>query len=343
MKEQESFLARFTPVAKMQFTAVILLIGAVVVLLAALERAPQMAPDRSCKVKDIYRITVPGHMNQLIFGDNAILFSGDFSRPDVMMVVNPEPEDNGEFQPVDSNPAEIKSMLLAALSSADLAPEDLKITEVNDFEFSMLPGVEFDFSFKGYDGVGYIFFARDLSITGAILWDKTRHSYAPRKLYRLNNLTLLGNYRNAMLNRPVIDSSKISYSADAIISALAEIEAGKRFYQQRSLAPENLLRAITSFQKAFRLLAEADEVNLITPETKKIFSDCVAERTRMFEELRSEIFKQYNLNNMEKVFALLREMRDEATLESELEWREWAKDQIQEQEAAALKKKNKRK
>ena len=46
MKEQESFFDRFTPVRRMQIFAGILLVAAVALLLAALEREPEHAPDR---------------------------------------------------------------------------------------------------------------------------------------------------------------------------------------------------------------------------------------------------------------------------------------------------------
>ena len=114
----------------------------------------------------LYRITVPGKMNTLLaVGETSILFSGDYSAPDVMMIVDPEKEPSGEFLPVDRNRAELKSMLLETLGVADIVPEGLEIGRVGEFEFSMLPGVEFDFTFKGHCGIGYLFFARDYSFT----------------------------------------------------------------------------------------------------------------------------------------------------------------------------------
>ena len=161
MKEQESFFDRFTPVRRMQIFAGILLVAAIALLLAALEREPEHAPDRIYDMGGLYRITVPGKMNTLLFGETSILFSGDYSAPDVMMIVDPEKEPSGEFLPVDRNRAELKSMLLETLGVADIVPEGLEIGRVGEFEFSMLPGVEFDFTFKGHCGIGYLFFARD--------------------------------------------------------------------------------------------------------------------------------------------------------------------------------------
>ena len=329
MKEQESFFDRFTPVRRMQIFAGILLVAAVALLLAALEREPEHAPDRIYDMAGLYRITVPGKMNTLLFGETSILFSGDYSAPDVMMIVDPEKEPSGEFLPVDRNRAELKSMLLETLGVADIVPEGLEVGRVGEFEFSMLPGVEFDFTFKGHCGIGSLFFARDYSFTSAIFWKQELGGFAPPALHKLNNLQLLGDYRNTLLRRPVIDSGKIAYSADEILEARDEIAAARRFYAQRNYAPENLLRAIVSFQKAFRLLAETDEVNLIKPEESKLFFDCLAERKQVFASLRSEIQKQFNLNNHERVLELIRRMMSEATLESELEWREWAKRQLQ--------------
>ena len=172
MKEQESFFDRFTPVRRMQIFAGILLVAAVALLLAALEREPEHAPDRIYDMAGLYRITVPGKMNTLLFGETSILFSGDYSAPDVMMIVDPEKEPSGEFLPVDRNRAELKSMLLETLGVADIVPEGLEVGRVGEFEFSMLPGVEFDFTFKGHCGIGYLcprlfVYQRDLLETGA--------------------------------------------------------------------------------------------------------------------------------------------------------------------------------
>lgn len=331
MKEQKIFLRRLTPVSRLQIFTGVLLIAAVALLAAALEREPEHAPDRIYDMAGLYRITVPGKMNSLLFHETSILFSGDYSGPDVMMIVDPEQEFFGEFQPIDKNRAELKSLLLETLSVADILPENLEIGRTGEFEFSMLPGVEFDFTFKGYRGIGYLFFARDHSFTSAILWKEGWRDSVPPALHKLNNLQLLGDYRNPLLKRPLIDSGKIAYSANEILEARDEIAAARRFYDQRKYAPENLLRAILSFQKAFRLLAETDEVNLIRPEDSKLFFDCLEEREQVFTRLRSEIQKQFNLNNHERVLALIRRMMDEATLESELEWREWAKRQLQTQ------------
>ena len=329
MKEQESFFDRFSPVCRMQIFAGVLLTAAVALLLSALEREPEHAPDRVYTMAGLYRLTVPGKMNSLLFREDAVLFSGSFSAPDVMMIIDPEQEPAGEFLPIDRNRTELKSMLEETLGIADIVPENLEIARVGEFEFSMLPGVEFDFTFKGYIGIGYLFFARNYSFTSAIFWKEELGGFAPPALHKLNNVQLLGDYRNALLKRPVIDSGKIAYSADEIQEAQEELAAARRFHAQRGYAPENLLRAILSFQKAFGLLAEADEVNLIEPEDSKLFFECLAERKQVFTSLRSEIQKQFNMNNHKRVLELIRQMISEATLESELEWREWAKRQLQ--------------
>lgn len=329
LKNQGSLFDRIDPVTGLRMLSALLIAMALLLLFIALSREPKPAPDRSYNVGNIYRIIVPGAMNILHFDDVSVLFSGSYSDPDIMMIVDPEKEIAGEFLPVDANPAELASLTRSALEIADIFPSDLKLEKVAKFEFFLLPGMEFDFSFRNYLGTGQVFFARDNSFTCLTVWKKQLGKFAPRALRKLNNLQLLGPYRAIRFQRPVIDSSVATDPKDTIREAREKIQAAYKFYQNRRHDPGNVLRAIAALQRGFQLLVEADDATLISPQDEQLFSDCLKLRRNYFEHLRGEIVKQDNLKRTGKVKELLRRMSREASLDSEREWREWARRQRQ--------------
>jgi hypothetical protein len=317
-----------SPIVKWKILILFMAGLGVIFLFAALAQERHTLPEKIKNVADLYTVSVPGEMNLLSFNDTAILFKGTYKNPEIFMIIDPEPEYNGEFLSVDANRAKIISQTDEALQIFDINAKDLQIKNISNFEFSMLPALEYNLSFGNYVGTGYFFYAQKYSFTCIVCRRKDVETL-PSGLLKLGCLKLNAKYRNSIIKRPVINSETISLNDQVAIKANYELIAARCFYAERLTQRENLLRAIRSYQKAFQFFSEKDMSNVISKEDKEKFFICLSEREKIFTDLRSEIQRQFDMKNDSQAVKLLHTMKQEAVLESETEWREWAQRQLE--------------
>lgn len=328
MGKEESFLNKINPVMRLKIATVVLVSLSFVLLLSALNREQTRHPGKEVKIGTLYTVAVPYGSSRSFFGNTSLVFTGEYSNPETMIIIDPQLEALGEFMPLDSNPMELESHLLQTLSLADLYPKAVKLTPAVSFEYSMMPALEFSFTFDEYEGICYFFMAREYSFTVAcIKRNDVRKHWSSRNVNNLAFLQLGEKYRNPIMSRPIIDSATISYSAEKMMTARGYLSVAHRLYESRGFSTENLTRSIAAFQHAFRIMAEVDETNLISKKDSKVFFDALDERSKIFNLMRSEIHTEYKKGNIRDVKKQLAAMKDMASLDCDNEWREWAKRQ----------------
>lgn len=325
MKKQESFLDKFDVIVKLKFVVLLLLALALLLVLAALDKKDESLPPRRIDVDNLYSLSLPSRLNYGQVGNAMVVFSGEFSNPDAMVIVNPEEEPNGEFLPLDRNPANIREMLRQCLSIANIFPKELEIGNISLFEYTMRPALEFTFRYDNYVGLGYLFMLREYSFTVACLQPQGRETSTPRRFFhRLAFMQIGKDFRPLRHSRAVVDSTQADYSPDEIIEGRSLLQAAHRFYENRHYSPENLVRSLQLFEKAFRIYAEEDEAILLEKRDRDIFYAGLDERDKYFNVLHSEIRQAQAIGDAAKERKLLKAMQNHAILDSEAEWREWA-------------------
>jgi hypothetical protein len=230
---------------------------------------------------------------------------------------------------VDLNKVFLKNKTAAVLTTYKLPKDEIQITKAQETKHEwVIPAVNYEFTMGNYDGLGLIFYTQDVMCVYIAIWEKGDEQYRYAAKTCRDYISLKNQYAAPLFIRPFINTGKPTDYLELQFKAQNKIRLAKALWKNRKANTNNMRLALEAFQDAFKLLAEADDMAFaVRSETMELYKKCKQARKAQIDKQVSEIIQQARLGNDELARKKAKHLINMASIETEGDIREWAKQQ----------------
>jgi hypothetical protein len=252
------------------------------------------------------------------------------SRNSAVIILDMDSDNKYKYCGVDTNKTFLRDKTASVLSAYNIPVSSIQVSKINKSKQEwVIPAVNYEFSMENYDGLGLIFYTRDVMCTYLAIWEKddaASYRYAAQTC--MNYISLKEEYTSPLFIRPYIDTGKPTDYLELQFKAQNKIRLAKALWKNRKANTNNMRLALEAFQDAFKLLAEADDMAFaVRSETMELYKICKKARKAQIDKQVSEIIQQARLGNKELARKKTKQLINMASIETEGDIREWAKQQ----------------
>lgn len=260
------------------------------------------------------------------YSESLIFRKGDSA----VIILDMDSDNKNKYCGVDLNRIFLRDKTASVLSAYKAPVSSIQITKLQKTKQEwVIPAVNYEFTMENYDGLGLIFYTRNVMCVYIAIWkkdDAAKYKYAAKTCREY--ISLRNEYSSPLFIRPYINTGKPTDYLELQFKAQNKIRLAKALWKNRKANTNNMRLALEAFQDAFKLLAEADDMAFaVRSETMELYKKCKQARKAQIDKQVSEIIQQARLGNNELARKKAKQLINMASIETEGDIREWAKQQ----------------